>query len=335
MNIQKTHGLIWTWIVSVFLLAVGPVWAEEAPKPFSLQVEVEPSQVILTVFNRGPDAVIRENLVVERWDEASKSWKFAANPLWVCATKETVFAASIASGKYAAIAWNKSLHKGCAKAGSGRYRALVKDNQGIMQSLPVEFEIKAVVEKERNQEYRETRYRIRQGECVLTWEMRDTAPGVSLQRSTCSLSLQDQAPLLSSLLEAVIQSETLPKSGWSLYWGRLGPSTTHCFELSKRLMLAAHQSKDWDAKRGKPKKGHENNFVLQILEQSQIYPELKEIFQAQGLGIKVSDVEKVLVFKAKDLPCYSELKLLGISPEEKLPFDCQTWFKVFPQKALP
>lgn len=330
MNKQMVRCLIWAWIASINMILAGPVWAEQPLLPFSVQVEVEPSQVIFTVINRGLDAVIRENLMVERWDEASQAWRFAASPLWVCATKETVFSAPVASGKYVAIAWNKSLHKGCAKAGSGRYRALVKDNQGILQSLPVEFDLAATVFKERNPEYRETSYRINQGECSLALVIRDTEPGVTLHRSSCSLALKDQAPLISSLLDAAVQSGTLPKSGWSLYWGRLGPSNTICFDLSKRLMLAAHQSKDWDAKRGKPKKGHENNFVQQVMEQSQIYPELKEIFQAHGLEIKIAGVEKVLVLKAKDLPCYAELKSLGVRSEEKLPFDCQTWFRVSP-----
>jgi hypothetical protein len=71
------------------------------------------------------------------------------------------------------------------------------------------------------------------------------------------LLLGDQAPRLSGLLEAVVESKTLPQSGWSLNLGRFGSSNTLCFELSKRRLLAAHQSKDWDAGRGKPGKGHE------------------------------------------------------------------------------
>jgi hypothetical protein len=93
-------------------------------------------------------------------------------------------------------------------------------------------------------------------------------------------------------------------------------------------MLAAHQTRDWDSRRGKPARGHENAFVRMIANQALIYPELKALFETQGLAIEVSCVEKVLVLKARDLPCYPELKTLGVRPDEKLPFDGQLWFRV-------
>ena len=319
------------WILMVlFLLIAGRDWAGQAALPFEVQVRVETDKVVFKVTNQGPDAVLRENLVVEQRDEAGRVWRFVASPLWQCGTKETVFAKSLAAGEQIEIDWNKSLHKGCFKASPGRYRVSIKDPQGSPQSLPAEFEIAAAVEKTRNSESRETIYRTSSGECSLSWVLRDAESdqGVVLYRSTCSLPFREQALLMSELLKSVVRAGTLPWAEWTLHWGRLTQSDGKCFELSQRLMLAAHQSKDWDVKRGKPRQGHENGFVRHIAEQAGIYQELKEIFQVQGFVLLVSNVEKVLILKAKDLPCYADLKSRGVGPEEKLPFDCQLWFRV-------
>ena len=318
-----------------YFLAVVSDWAGQEPPAISIQVQVEPNRVVFTLMNQGPDVVLQENLMVEQWDEAGQTWRFAASPLWLCGSKETIFAKSLAAGKQMTLDWNKSLHKGCLKAGPGRYRILVQDRQGQMNSLPVEFEIPALVEKVRDPESRETVYRIRSKECYLSWVIRDAElnQGIVLHRPSCFLSLKDQAPQLLALLKAVVESGTLPQPGWTLDWGRLTPTNASCYELSQRLMLAAHQSKDWDAKRGKPRQGHENIFVRQIAERAGIYSELKEIFQAQGFELTISNVEKVLILKAKDLPCYSNLKSRGVGLEEKLPFDCQVWFRVRAKSA--
>ncbi len=318
-------------LLSANLMMLEHVQAEENPGPaVAIKVQVEPEQVLFSVTNSGSEIILRENLIVEQWDEKTAEWRFAAAPLWQCASKESVSAKPLPVGGQIEINWRRKLHKACSKAGPGRYRVLIRDNPETLQVLPVEFELAATVATERNLEYKETRYRISSDGCILTWEIRDNELGVSLARSTCSLSLKEQAPLIANLLEVVLQSGSLPRSDWSLYWGRLGPSKTSCLDLSKRLMLAAHLSRNWDAKRGRCKKGDENAFVRSTANQAGIYQELKTVFNAQGLDIQVSDVEKVLVLKAKDLPCYPELKLLGVGPEEKLPFDCQTWFRVIP-----
>ncbi|RPI79586.1 MAG: hypothetical protein EHM45_02325 [Desulfobacteraceae bacterium] len=326
---NQAHPCFW-FLLILFLLIAGRGRAEPAVLSFEVQVRVEADKIVFRVTNLGPAAVLGENLVVEQWDEIGRVWRFAASPLWQCGTKETVFAKPLAAAEQIEIGWNKSLHKGCLKAGPGRYRVSIKDPQGSLQSLPVEFELTVVVEKVRNPESRETIYRIVNGECSLSWVLRDAESdqGVALYRPTCSLPFRDQTLLMSELLKAVVQSGMLPQAEWTLYWGRLTPSNGKCFELSQRLMLAAHQSKDWDVKRGKPKQGHENSFVRLVMEQTGIYSELKEIFQAQGLLLRVSNVEKVLILKAKDLPCYANLKSRGVGPEEKLPFDCQVWLRV-------
>ena len=331
MNRTCQHNQTHFWVLMLlFFLITGRGWAGQTALSFEVQVRVETDKVVFKVTNQGSDAVLRENLVVEQWDEAGRIWRFAASPLWQCGTKETVFAKALAAGEQITIEWNKSLHKGCSKAGPGRYRVSIKDPQGSLQSLPVEFEMAAWVEKVLNSESRETIYRITNGECSLSWVLRDAESdqGVALYRPNCSLPFRDQTLLMSELLKSVLQSGTLPRAEWTLYWGRLTPKEGLCFELSQRLMLATHQSKDWDVKRGQPKQGHENSFVRQVMEQAGIYQELKEIFQAQGLVLLVSNVEKVLILKAKDSPCYANLKSRGVGPEEKLPFDCQLWFRV-------
>jgi hypothetical protein len=61
---------------------------------------------------------------------------------------------------------------------------------------------------------------------------------------------------------------------------------------------------------------------------ARIYAELAEVFESRGFDIMVSSVEKVLVVDAEKLPFYPYLKAMGVKPEERLPFDCQMWFRI-------
>ena len=97
-----------------------------------------------------------------------------------------------------------------------------------------------------------------------------------------------------------------------------------------RLALAAKRSADWDPVRGAPRGGDINGWVRRLANENMIYDELRPIFRESGFEIRLAAVEKVLVMKAKLLPFYKKLREAGTRPEDKVPFDCQTWFSIRP-----
>ncbi len=111
---------------------------------FEIAVKVLSATVEIKVKNMNGPMKLNENLVIEKWSEVNRKWIFAACPLWVCGTKETVFSRDIAAGEIANIIWNKNLHSRCQKAMAGKYRVLIKDYNDKILSKPAEF---LIVEK--------------------------------------------------------------------------------------------------------------------------------------------------------------------------------------------
>jgi hypothetical protein len=176
----------------------------------------------------------------------------------------------------------------------------------------------------------ETIYSISSENCTIDWIARDSEIGVVLHRQRCMASLSQQLPLLKQIYTKFLKSEKNAPEFRTLFWGRLAPdgSSPASLELSQRLARAAHDSPDWDVKRGRPKKEDINGFVKDLANRRMIYPELKELFEGFHKRIALCCVEKVLVQEARKLPFFDQLKPLGIQASEKLPFDCMTWFSI-------
>ncbi|HBD07858.1 MAG TPA: hypothetical protein DCZ69_06315 [Syntrophobacteraceae bacterium] len=139
--------------------------------------------------------------------------------------------------------------------------------------------------------------------------------------------------MMAALLERVLADHPEPEGFRDLSWGRIAPDFMGCTDMSLRLALAASESSSWDKRRGKPTKGHANQFVALIAEQQQIYSEIADLFIRHGRRLSVASVEKVLIAEANTLPCYSAMKTHGVRHDDKLPFDCQLWFAVKPAGA--
>ncbi len=135
--------------------------------------------------------------------------------------------------------------------------------------------------------------------------------------------------LLEHICREFFQNRENAEAFRTLFWGRLEPDTPNgSRELSLRLALAAHQSPDWDARRGRPRSGDFNGFVKALANSALIYPELKELFEHFHKTLRFSCAEKVLVMEAGKLPFYEQLKQHGVKASERLPFDCMAWFSV-------
>jgi hypothetical protein len=148
-------------------------------------------------------------------------------------------------------------------------------------------------------------------------------------RSDCDHALDLQAPLWDHLLAHILTHDPARDRMDTLFWGRLASGNhPNRQEMAYRLSLAASRSPGWNAKIGSPQKQGLNDFVHLLANSANIYPELKKVFAGHGLTLHVSGVEKVLVLPANRLPFYDKLKIAGVGPDEKLPFDCLLWFRI-------
>lgn len=183
-------------------------------------------------------------------------------------------------------------------------------------------------------EYNERIYKIQQGSCQIEWTVH--GPGINRQvlqhRSKCELSLDRQLPLLEKLLVRIIKDHSVSWPFSTLFWGGLTQGRDGDRTMSTRLALATGKSADWNAVKGKPKDGHENDLCLKLANQVPIYYELAGLFSRHGFLLKVSGMEKVFIDRAENLADYAELKAAGIGAKDRLPYDALTWFSLVPRK---
>jgi len=179
---------------------------------------------------------------------------------------------------------------------------------------------------------RETDYTIVSGDCRITWTVYHTEAnrGVIRHRSDCGLALAEQAPLIGKVLRKVMAADAEAAAFRTLSWGRLYPDGARDLTMPARLALAAKRSADWDAVKGAPRGGDVNGWVRKLANEALIYEELRPVFSQSGLDISLSSVEKVLVLPAGRLPFFERLREGGVGTQDKMPFDCQTWFSVRP-----
>jgi hypothetical protein len=177
----------------------------------------------------------------------------------------------------------------------------------------------------------EVHYEVSAGDCRIRWTLfeSETNRGVVRHVSDCALALPEQAPLIAKLLAKAVGNAGA-EGIRTISWGRLEPDGARDHTLARRLALAARLSSGWNAAKGMPRGGDINGWVRKLANDTAIYDELRPVFQARGLEIRLAGVEKVLVLPAGRLPFFEELRKQGVRESEKVPFDCQAWFSVRP-----
>lgn len=184
---------------------------------------------------------------------------------------------------------------------------------------------------ERDEALGETAYAIRAApDCRIVWTIYESELNreVISHRATCGLSLGEQAPLMAQLLTRILRDHPEPGRFRTLRWGRILPDGARGTALSARLALAAKRSPKWDAARGAPREGSINKVALELANEARIYRELSRLFQKKSMAIRLSSVEKVLVFPAGEMKFYDDLAREGVGPQDRLPFDFQAWFSI-------
>ena len=182
---------------------------------------------------------------------------------------------------------------------------------------------------------RETTYTGASGPCRIDWVISglEINRGVVRHRSRCSLPLAEQIPLISAVMDRVLQDARGADAPRTLFWGRLYPDGHPDYVLAMRLAVAAKRSKLWDASQGRARSGNVNLLVRQLANDALIYQELREMFRRRGLEIQVASVEKVLISRADKLPFFERLPKSEIKAADKLPYDCMTWFSIMAVKS--
>ena len=183
----------------------------------------------------------------------------------------------------------------------------------------------------------ETDYRIDVENCTITWSVSSSEPnrGVIDQHSDCALSLGEQAPLIAKLLGKVLETREAGQFH-TLSWGRLYPygnAGKPDATMAVRLALAAKRSPQWDSAKGRRRNGEVdvNGWVRTLANDAAIYKELQPVFAKAGLELRLSSVEKVLIFRAGEMPFFEMLRKSGVRASDLLPFDCLMWFSVEPE----
>lgn len=167
-------------------------------------------------------------------------------------------------------------------------------------------------------------YSVALPECTAKLERRTVEESIVIARSDCPLSLPSLVQLLNEGLHGLFPDHTLPVHG--IYLGRLMTYP----ELSKALAKAAAKSPKWNTKRGGPSKtGESDNHRVTLFLNGEVYPQaLKTVFAPYQLTACIGDVEKVLVFKAKDIFTSPADMPKSMSPNALLPVDAQIWLKL-------
>ncbi len=164
--------------------------------------------------------------------------------------------------------------------------------------------------------------------CQASLERPTQQPDYLHFRNDCQQPLKEKLGLLKSMIEMLIPTSEDRHTIRTLFVGRLVLTFP---EFAQRLAKAASESPEWDAKRAWKEPGYSNRFVLQLLKQDHLFPELGKVLAAFDYQVHISSVEKILMAKPQDISFGSWLLEQGAHPQIKLPFDAMTWFHLEPR----
>ena len=127
--------------------------------------------------------------------------------------------------------------------------------------------------------------------------------------------------LIAKLLRKVLETNEA-RQFHTLSWGRLypygNPNENADTTMAVRLALAAKRSREWDSERGRPRHREANGWVdvngtvRTLANDAAIYKELQPVFVESGLELQLSSVEKVLIFRAGQMPFFKTLQESGV-----------------------
>ncbi|HLF98716.1 MAG TPA: hypothetical protein VI457_16365 [Methylococcaceae bacterium] len=165
------------------------------------------------------------------------------------------------------------------------------------------------------------RYASREGNCRI--EVLQYTSGINRGTlknfSECSLPWAERRETLRAVLRAIQQDDPDFAFSRHLFWGTVAERDP---EASCRLAQAAAASPRWDAHTGRVRSKNDNLVVRRLLQEADVYRELREIYADLGYRLEVGGIEKVGVMEGKRLAC------AGLKQRAKLPFDALIGFRI-------
>lgn len=101
-------------------------------------------------------------------------------------------------------------------------------------------------------------------------------------------------------------------------------------ELRPRLFAALAASPDWDQNLGKARKGSPNSIVKNIMNEHEMYRELKTFFGSIGYDINLDGIEKAATY-TNSIETMRKMGIVvpnGYSKNDKFPSKCIAYFKL-------
>ena len=144
-------------------------------------------------------------------------------------------------------------------------------------------------------------------ECTVTLESREEAPRILRMRPACPIGRASTHAALRALLTYADETEA------RVSFGRIVEYPW----LSSLLAREASVARGWDMVAGRPVKGHENQWVAQMLRAMPEFTALFDSWQISGVS-----VEKVLIKPASQLPLAAGAPLPASA---QLPYDAILW----------
>ena len=171
---------------------------------------------------------------------------------------------------------------------------------------------------------RETVYAARGVRCQIFWISRRFGDGSTFgltERSKCRLKLTDQNRYRATLLTRLSADTNKLEGLRNFYWGKLQRGDSND-EYAVRLIRAASKSSRWDASTGTVLQYPSglNSFVLNMINETNVFAELSDLFSQFGFSIKVNSVEQVIIDSWEPM---TRRKLAG-----KFPVDCILTFEI-------
>lgn len=143
-------------------------------------------------------------------------------------------------------------------------------------------------------------------ECQIVWSVRRPpryAQGFSFsEKSKCSLSILEQQPYRAALLQHLLQDAPGLAGVRGFAWGSLLRGDGNDAYV-QRVQDSLRQDVRWQkaSKKRGFQQGEAYNLLPKILQEKQVFAELQALFSANGLHLRVGEVEKIQ-FGADGLP---------------------------------
>ncbi|MHC1726660.1 MAG: hypothetical protein AB9866_11710 [Syntrophobacteraceae bacterium] len=170
------------------------------------------------------------------------------------------------------------------------------------------------------------------GECRIQWnavEMKEPGGKKHLSvRRCCLIPFSEQIPFHRAILKEIFSKWPATEFD-NISWGGFGQKSDWSWSLP--IAIASSRSKEFKNYRENYPKGNVNinRLFVKLANETNSYDAFRQLLLEFGADIELSNVEKVFVLPARELPFYPSLKEQGINPKSRVIYDVAfSYFKI-------